>query len=93
MSNDAFEEGERVYDKETSSYTVVEVLDEVASEVVANEEVTERGYTMYEEQTVADMNPSYPEDDTVVRVKQDSTGNELLWPRSRVVEDIEEAVN
>lgn len=84
--------GQRVYDVETSVYTVVEVLDDFASEVVSREEVTDRGHVIYEEQTVADLNPEYPADDIVVRVQRVNSDREILWPISRVTRDIDMAV-
>lgn len=86
-------EGERVYDVETSVYTVIEVIDKAAADVIAREEVTERGHVIYESKTVAEMNPDYPEDDRVVRLERIDNGRELLWPISRVTDDIEAVVN
>lgn len=68
VTDSELEEGQRVYDAETPVFDVVSVLDSVASEVVAREEVTDRGHTIYSEMTVADLYPSYPEDDRVVKV-------------------------
>jgi len=82
--------GQEVYDANTPSYEIVEVLDVVASEMIAKEEVKERGHTIYEERTVAEMNESYPADDIVVRLKRKDTGREVLWPISRVVTDVSE---
>lgn len=82
--------GQTVYDENTPVYEVVEVLDEIASEVIAKEEVQERGHTIYEEQTVAELNSSYPADDVVVRVKRKDTGRETLWPISRIAINVEE---
>lgn len=84
VTDSELEEGQRVYDAETPVFDVVSVLDSVASEVVAREEVTDRGHTIYSEMTVADLYPSYPEDDRVVKVMNVANGNESLWPISRV---------
>lgn len=94
MSDDnSLAEGQRVYDVETSVYTVVEVLDEQADDVIAREEVKERGHVIYEERTVADQNPNYPVDDTVVRLERAGDGAEMLWPISRVVEEVDAAID
>ena len=76
--------GDSVYDSEIVSYTVLEILNTTAAETIAKEEVTERGHTIYEEKTVAELHPEYPPDDIVVRLKREDTGRELLWPVSRI---------
>lgn len=58
---------------------------------MAKPEEKERGHVIYEEKTVADLNASYPEDDTVVKVQREPDGRVLLWPISRVTDDIEDA--
>lgn len=85
--------GEEVYDKEISSYTVVEVIERPASEVEALPEVKERGHTIYESQTVAERNPDYPADDWVVRLTRDGRDRDILWPMSRVTVDGMEAIS
>lgn len=89
---ESLQSGERVFDKEISAYRVVEVLDKIASEVIAKEEVTDRGHTIYQEKTVADLNSSYPADDVVIRVERESDGRELLWPVSRVTDEVHTAI-
>lgn len=91
MDRDSITEGERVYDKESVSYEVVEVLDEIASEVVAKPEKKDRGHVIYQEKTVADLNQSYPSDDIVVKVRRDDGGGTRLWPISRVAVEMEDA--
>jgi len=90
MDSDAIREGMTVYDVEMPEYTVLEVIEKPASEVVASEEVTERGHVVYEEQTVAERHPSYPETDFVVRLQRGADGRELLFPVSRIVSDSDE---
>lgn len=93
MSDDEFSTGDRVYDVETPVYEVIDVLEKSASEVIAREEQKDRGHTIYQEKTVADLNPNYPADDTVIRLKAVTSGRERLWPKSRVVSDIGVAID
>jgi len=84
VSKDSLTEGEEVFDSDSWSFTVVEVLeDSVASEYVVKEERKERGHVIYEEKTVADFNPEYPADDIVVKVERND-GKMLFWPISRI---------
>lgn len=78
------DEGTKVYDREDTYYVVVEVTNEIASEHIAKEEVVDRDHTIYEEKTVADLNPEYPDDDTVVIVRPSNGDREIPVPVSRL---------
>lgn len=78
------DEGTKVYDREDTYYVVVEVTNEIASEYIAKEEVVDRGHTIYEEKTVADLNPEYPDDDKVVIVRPSDGDREIPVPVSRL---------
>lgn len=88
------EPGDIVYDKETNTYVVKEIINERADKFIVREEVTERGHTIYPEKTVHDMNPSYPRSDIVVRVQimQDGeeVGTDKYWPLTRAAKNIED---
>lgn len=75
--------GDEIYSRDISKYEVVEILDKTASEVQFSGEIKERGHVIYESRTVAEQFPSYPEDDTVIRVKRLRDGETFLWPISR----------
>lgn len=87
------DEGTEVYDRNDTSYVVVAVTDKKASEYIVNEEVTERGHTIYEEQTVADVNPEYPDDDIVVKIRPTDGEKTIPVPVSRIANNAYSALH
>ena len=80
--------GDTVFDKQTDSFEIVKITDDIAGEYVAKEEVKERGHTIYEEKTVADLNPGYPADDRVIIVSPIDSDKRIAWPESRIAKNI-----
>lgn len=84
---DSIHEGDIVYDENSPHWSddnrveVTGVTDQVASE-----------YQVDEDSTIADLNPDYPSDDTVVEGTYSSGGNkEYAFPASRLCQEEEEA--
>lgn len=88
LGDNFIQEGDVVFDMETDTYEVVELTDKKAKDYISKEEVKERGHTIYEKKTVADLNPDYPEDDRVVIIKSKSSGREMAWPESRLTKNL-----
>lgn len=76
--------GTKVYDREDTYYVVVEITDKLSSEYIAKEEVVDGSQTIHKEKTVADLNPEYPDDDTVVIIRSSDSGREIPVPVSRL---------
>lgn len=85
--------GDTVYDKETNVYEVVEITEEIAQDYIASEKVMDRGHTIYQEQTVADRNPDYPEDDIVVIISPKNEDRKIPVPISRITDNVFESVD
>jgi hypothetical protein len=81
------EEGQIVYDRNQSEYRVIDVIEQPAKNVTVNPEVKERGHTIYEEKTVADLNPEYPEDDIVIKLERKDAEKTVYFPVSRIAVD------
>lgn len=86
-------EGLEVYDRNDTSYVVVNITEKKASEYIANEEVIERGHTIYEEKTVAELNPNYPADDIVVEIRPTDGEKITPVPLSRIDDDAYSALH
>jgi hypothetical protein len=84
------EEGQTVYDRNESRYKVLDIIEEPAKKFVVKPEQKERGHVIYKQRTVADMNPEYPADDFVVKLKDSKSEREVYFPISRVALNYED---
>jgi hypothetical protein len=79
--------GDTVYDNENSPLEIVDVTDKTADEYMVKPEVTWKGQTISESQTVAEFNPEYPSDDRVVVVEPADEDKRIPLPWSRLTKN------